>query len=173
MHAWTAEGKQYFTENEQLNWAEADNYYEVTNQGFKKLTLNQLKPSKQTINYGINNSELDKNIGKYLDTSKFGNLTAKKFVTYPDTSQQGDTKGTIQIEETTTAGKKLTYDYDVPFTVERLTAKGKAGTSSLGQSIDWKNYVQEVQLNGQNISQTDYSVTLLNNLSLDTIGKKA
>gem|GEM_PF-3829228 len=172
VHAWTAEGKQYFTENEQLNWAEADNYYEVTNQGFKKLTLNQLKPSKQTINYGINNSELDKNIGKYLDTSKFGNLTAKKFVTYPDTSQQGDTKGTIQIEETTTAGKKLTYDYDVPFTVERLTAKGKDGTSSLGQSIDWKNYVQEVQLNGQNISQTDYSVTLLNNLSLDTIGKK-
>lgn len=175
VRAWTAENKQYFIENEQLKTAEADSYYEITDQGFKRVNFNRLIPSKQTINYGTSKADLDKNIANYLDTSSFSNLAVKKFVTYPDTSKQGETKGTIQVEETTSSGKKLTYDYEVPFMIDRLTAKGKEGSSFLGQSLeqlDWKNFVQDVQLNGQSLSKEAYTTTLQDQLTLDTIGKK-
>lgn len=130
VRAWIAEKKLYLLGNgqEQLTKDDtADNYYEITDQGFKQLNINQLIPVKQSIDYGLSPSELDLNVSKYLDTSEYENMEVKRFINYPNTHVSGDTSGIIQVEETTENGKKITYDYTIPFTVTEpsIAAKGK------------------------------------------------
>ncbi|EOH76743.1 hypothetical protein [Enterococcus malodoratus] len=180
VRAWIAEKKLYLLGNgqEQLTKDDtADNYYEITDQGFKQLNINQLIPVKQRIDYGLSTAELDKNVSKYLDTSEYGNMEVKRFINYPNTHVSGDTSGIIQVEETTENGKKITYDYTIPFTVMEpsIIAKGKNGTTLLGSMIDqlnWTDFVQDVQLGDEALTPDKYTVTSQNQVSLDTVGKK-
>lgn len=128
-------------------------YYEVTTNGFKPLRFNQLEVKEQSIYKNTTNQQLETNVKNYLSTGGHQNLVVKKFVTYPDTSIEGQTTGVVQVEETLTTGKKITYDYTIPFAVSKETEKPKGKAKLLILDIndadkilgasDYKKFLKE------------------------------
>lgn len=179
VRAWQVEpGRNWLYENEQRKtYSDGKNavYYEITKNGFIPITINKLSPKTQVINYGQSLSELDNKVKSYLDTGSYTKLTAVKFVKYPDTGKQGKTEGTIQVAETLSSGKQVTYNYTVPFEVDRLTASANPGSIDLGtdmssQALDYSAYVKDVAFNGQALKADEYTVSPQNIVASSSLG---
>ncbi|MBC1925530.1 BspA family leucine-rich repeat surface protein [Listeria innocua] len=112
-----------------------NNLYEVTDKGFKLLGANRLKPSKQTIPYGITQSEMEKNKASYLDTSAYSNVTVDHISQYPDTSKAGDQKGKIIVTETLDSGSKVQWEYEITFNVDDPTCYGDVVYEIVGDTL--------------------------------------
>lgn len=105
------EVKQTFNEGKQAV------YYEITTAGYKGLHFNQLASKTSSIPIYTTNGYLDTHISEYIDLKGNSNIRIKGFTQYPNTKVSGTQIGKITIEETLTTGKKIQYNYNVPFTV--------------------------------------------------------
>ncbi|EGO8326800.1 hypothetical protein E0T50_002758, partial [Enterococcus faecalis] len=107
--------------------------------GYSLLNINQLKVSEQTILKGTSESELDKNIDQYISTTGFDKIKPVKFVKYPDTSKAGSSEAVIQVEESLTSGGVATYEYTVPFKIDRRnvapSANGVTQKINIGETL--------------------------------------
>ncbi|EIP8069525.1 hypothetical protein LT174_002742, partial [Enterococcus faecalis] len=114
-------------------------FYEITKTGYSLLNINQLKVSEQTILEGTSESELDKNIDQYISTTGFDKIKPVKFVKYPDTSKAGSSEAVIQVEESLTSGGVATYEYTVPFKIDRRnvapSANGVTQKINIGETL--------------------------------------
>ncbi|MFV0560975.1 MAG: hypothetical protein ACK5NA_09750, partial [Enterococcus sp.] len=170
VRVWTLEDKNYVYENEaQKSYTDGFNsvYYEIINNGFRALNLNKLSTSKQEIQYGMTHDALDAAVQSYLDTKGYSGVTVEKFVSYPDTSQPGDTTGTIQVSETLSTGKKVTYEYDVPFSVTgqleaQTVDKYEVVLGSDPAKIDVTKLLKEVSLDGDVLTSDKYTAEITN-----------
>lgn len=153
-------------------------YYEVIPSGFQTLHFNQLVPKEKKCDFGMSNAQLDSKIDEYLSLEDYKRLRIRKFVKYPDTSKVGKTEAILQVEETTLYGRRLIYNYKVPFIVEdtrELTAEPNPQTTTLGRdtsTFDYTKFVYAVKFDGIYISGDKYTVELVNQLSTDTVGTK-
>ncbi len=94
-------------------------FFEVTQNGFSPLSVNQLIPKKMTVAYGSKNTEIDSELKKTIDTDGNSDITVEKFSQYPDTTKVGNQIAKVLVsEKLTTTGKKVEYEYEIPVTVE-------------------------------------------------------
>lgn len=148
-------------------------YYEVSNEGYRFLYLNQLKPTKKEILFGMSRQQLDLELQSYLSVGDYQNIKVKKFVTYPDTSRVAETSAVIQVEETLSTGNKITYDYTVLFDVSDLiSAVPVSQNIALGTdfaTLNYMDFVKDVKRGSQALEPRDYTVTVLNGISTNEV----
>lgn len=93
-------------------------YFEISKDGqFLDVHVNQLKAKKGILPIFSDNQYLDQHIKEYVDLRGYSNIEVKKFSAYPKTNKTGETSGKIVVEETLKSGKKVQWEYEVPFTV--------------------------------------------------------
>ena len=139
-------------------------YYEITTNGYRRLDINTLTPTEQSIERGASQASLDSQVSRFLDTSGKENLRVVRFVDYPDTSNVGTTSGTIRVEETLSTGKIVSYDYTVPFVVTlklEVTAKpdNKVLLGTDMNTVDLRQFV-DVEVNGEKLDDDKYEVEM-------------
>lgn len=139
-------------------------YLELGNSGYDLLTFDRAKAVEQTVKVGTTPEEIDQIIGTSLDLSATKDVSIVGFMQYPDTSTKGTSKGTVRVEETLTTGKKVQYDYEVPFIVQAGDLNIKEitnGNFTFGET-KWANSQSEIQAVGAiapTITISDYSDT--------------
>lgn len=94
-----------------------DLYLQITKNGFKVLNFNQLKGKTTNIPIYSTEEYLDEHINEYIDLRGYTNISIKEFSQYPNTKASGQQKGKIIVEETSTTGKNVQYEYEVTFTI--------------------------------------------------------
>ncbi|WP_445448028.1 putative mucin/carbohydrate-binding domain-containing protein [Enterococcus lactis] len=139
-------------------------YYEITTNGYRKLDINTLTPTEQSIERGASQASLDSQVSRFLDTSGKENLRVVRFLDYPDTSTLGEKTGTIQVEETLSTGKTVTYDYTVPFVVTpklEVTAKpdSKVLLGTDMNTVDLRQFL-DVEVDGEQLDDDKYEVEM-------------
>ncbi|MFV0559379.1 MAG: hypothetical protein ACK5NA_01495, partial [Enterococcus sp.] len=150
-------------------------YYEVTSSGYEALQFNQLTPRTQSVGLNASTSDLDAQLSNYVDTTEYPDIDAIKFVSYPDTSQEGESEGVIQIAEKLTSGKRVLYNYTVPFQVEKLAATTKTLAVTLGSGTDnlaYSAFIDNVQLNGRTYDPSEYTVKATQGVTTQSVGAK-
>ncbi|WP_288394916.1 WxL domain-containing protein [uncultured Vagococcus sp.] len=134
VRGWSSEAdKQYLTSPESekptaLNDKEKEIYYEITKEGYRRLTFNLLEEgsAKGLIMYGTDKKTLQSQAsnGDFIklkqDNPKV-KILGFKDGNYPDTSKPTkvgeSTKGTIIIQEVLLTGKKVNYEVEMDFTI--------------------------------------------------------
>ncbi|EPH94786.1 hypothetical protein D920_02758 [Enterococcus faecalis 13-SD-W-01] len=137
-------------------------YLELTKDGYRMLQLNQVKPVKTTINIGATEEELDTKINGFIDKTAAPDVELVGFVSYPDTSKQGESSGIIQIKEKLTTGKYVYQNYVVLFNVEStiLELKELKNADFDFGSIKKSSHAQTLAAKGESapsITISDYS----------------
>lgn len=149
-------------------------YYEITTNGYRKLDINTLTPTEQSIERGASQASLDSQVSRFLDASGKENLRVVRFVDYPDTSTLGEKTGTIQVEETLSTGKTVTYDYTVPFVVTpklEVTAKpdSKVLLGTDMNTVDFRQFL-DVEVDGEQLDDDKYEVEMISApIATDTV----
>lgn len=172
-NTWTSRNEELVKETEGFD----DAFYELTQNGFRLLHLNQLSTTKNDLTLYTKNSYLETHIDEYIDIGDYENITVK-FKKYPDTSSTGEQTGVISAEETLSTGEKVQYDYNVIFNViddRELSATPNGQKIYLGEDVDLKdysNFVKDVKLGEQDLNETEYKVALVGALSTDTVGNQ-
>lgn len=172
-NTWTSRNEELVKETEGFD----DAFYELTQNGFRLLHLNQLSTTKNDLTLYTKNSYLETHIDEYIDIGDYANITVK-FKKYPDTSSTGEQTGVISAEETLSTGEKVQYDYNVIFNViddRELSATPNGQKIYLGEDVDLKdysNFVKDVKLGEQDLNETEYKVALVGALSTDTVGNQ-
>lgn len=93
---------------------------------------------------------------------------------YPDTSTLGEKTGTIQVEETLSTGKTVTYDYTVPFVVTpklEVTAKpdSKVLLGTDMNTVDFRQFL-DVEVDGEQLDDDKYEVEMISApIATDTV----
>lgn len=148
-----------------------DNFYEITPAGLSLLDFNRLKPETQQIPIGVDQDYLADHLSAYLATS--GQVMCQEFIRYPDTSRPGKTTGVIRVAETLASGKKVTFDYEVPFEVAQLKVTTQPLTQVVGATAvpELSQGIQQVTLNGDPIAPNTYQVTAIAPPVMDTVGE--
>lgn len=150
-----------------------DVYYEITKNGYLPLNFNRLLPNTPRIPINTTTEYLDTHINEYININDYPNIYIKRFLTYPNTNNLGNSKGTILVEEKLTeTSKTVEYVYDVNFDVydlptininflnevneviaESITLKG-----AIGDTVDLtKN--SEVQHNVNDLLESHFILT--------------
>lgn len=172
-NTWTSRNEELVRETEGFD----DAFYELTQNGFRLLHLNQLSTTKNDLTLYTKNSYLETHIDEYIDIGDYENITVK-FKKYPDTSSTGEQTGVISAEETLSTGEKVQYDYNVIFNViddRELSATPNGQKIYLGEDVglkDYSNFVKDVKLGEQELNETEYTVDLVNDLHTDTVGEQ-
>lgn len=172
-NTWTSRNEELVKETEGFD----DAFYELTQNGFRLLHLNQLSTTKNDLTLYTKKSYLETHIDEYIDIGDYENITVK-FKKYPDTSSTGEQTGVISAEETLSTGEKVQYDYNVIFNViddRELSATPNGQKIYLGEDVDLKdysNFVKDVKLGEQDLNETEYKVELISNLHTDTVGEQ-
>ncbi|HHD1574548.1 TPA: hypothetical protein ACN1M8_002233 [Enterococcus faecium] len=94
-------------------------YFELTTEGYKQLSFDRVKNKESSIIISTTNDELSSSITKYLDLSDAPGVEIVGFVSFPDTTRQGKTTGTIRVQEKLSTGRYVQKDYIVAFNVTR------------------------------------------------------
>ncbi|HBI1940005.1 TPA: hypothetical protein I0G98_RS08040, partial [Enterococcus faecalis] len=149
-------------------------YYELTKNGFSPLRVNQLKAKESTIPLDSNNEYLNQHIKDYIDLKGYSTIEVKKFSSFPETDKVGKTSGKIVVEETLKSGKKVQWEYEVPFIVKaELSAEAVSTSVNLGtDSISIDSMVKNVKLGNRELSKGEYEVALKNKVDTSTVGIK-
>ncbi|WP_285047000.1 hypothetical protein [Lactococcus petauri] len=161
----------------------SDMFYQVYKGEFHPLSITKLKQveEKIAIDKNVTNVQLEsllKNGDSILNFSNYANVSPIGFKTYP-TRQNGGQESTavIQVSEKLKDGKTMYYDYEVIFKVkdESITANPNKQTVNLGSDfskVSPYSLVKDVKLGNQILSQNDYTVSVQNSVSTDTVGDK-
>ncbi|EKJ8907058.1 hypothetical protein PJZ01_000867 [Listeria innocua] len=149
-------------------------YYELTKSGFSPLRANQLKAKESTIPLDSNNEYLNQHIKDYIDLKGYSNIEIKEFSSFPKTDKTGKTSGKIIVEETLKSGKRVQWEYEVPFIVKaELSAEAVSTSVNLGtDSISIDSMVKNVKLGNRELSKGEYEVALKNKVDTSTVGIK-
>ncbi|HDH7119306.1 TPA: hypothetical protein PJF81_001041 [Enterococcus faecalis] len=154
-------------------------YYQIYGGEFHPLSITKLKsPEKVAIKKDISESELDDMLrsgDSVLNFSKYPKVTPIKFKTYPKREMENqESTAVIQVGEHTRQGAILWYDYTVNFKVEntKLSAKPNSQEITLGEKIIGENLVTNVKLGNQTLTKDEYTVSIQNTVSTDTVGDK-
>jgi len=91
-------------------------YYEVMEDHFRPLVVNQGSAIKGQISYRTSNLELEQRIHEFIDLP--AGVTPIKFTEYPDRSTGGETRGVILVEEELASGNIIQMHYEIPFEVD-------------------------------------------------------
>ncbi|WP_275400759.1 putative mucin/carbohydrate-binding domain-containing protein [Enterococcus faecium] len=172
-NTWVSRDNQLVTETEGFDTA----YYELTRSGLNLLHINQLQVETYTIDRGMTEEELSRNIGSYLSTEGFDTINVTRFVQYPDTSEVGTSDGVIEVEETLATGGTAKYNYTVPFIVEdstewidvKIPKKLLFGTSDVNKGVVSSPlyYIENAGTKNLKVSVEEINVTNnANNLQL-------
>ncbi|MDM8213242.1 hypothetical protein QUW13_05080 [Enterococcus hirae] len=94
-------------------------FFEITARGYRPLAINQLTPKTLSVGYGATHAAIDHLLANAIDTAGYQNITVEKFTEYPDTTVSGQTTTKVLVSEKLQSGKKATYIYEVPVTVEQ------------------------------------------------------
>lgn len=161
----------------------SDMFYQMYKGEFHPLSITKLKQVEEriTIDKNVTNEQLEtllKNGDSILNFSKYANVSPIGFKTYP-TRQSGGQESTavIQVSEKLKDGKTLYYDYEVLFKVkdESITANPNKQTVNLGSDfskVSPYNLVKDVKLGNQTLTKDEYTVSIQNTVSTDTVGDK-
>ncbi|EMC0702296.1 hypothetical protein VBX86_000718 [Enterococcus faecalis] len=154
-------------------------YYQIFRGEFHPLSITKLKsPEKVAIKKDISEYELNKMLtsgDSILNFSKYPKVSPIKFKTYPKRELDNqESSAVIQVGERTTQGGILWYDYTVNFKVEdaKLSAEPSNQKINLGEKIIDENLVTDVKLGNQTLTKDDYTVSVQNTVSTDTVGDK-
>ncbi|HBI1635440.1 TPA: hypothetical protein I0F70_RS09555 [Enterococcus faecalis] len=154
-------------------------YYQIFRGEFHPLSITKLKsPEKVAIKKDISEYELNKMLtsgDSILNFSKYPKVSPVKFKTYPKRELDNqESSAVIQVGERTTQGGILWYDYTVNFKVEdaKLSAEPSNQKINLGEKIIDENLVTDVKLGNQTLTKDDYTVSVQNTVSTDTVGDK-
>lgn len=112
-------------------------YFELVQNGFHKLNINQITSNDRVISLGTTTETLDKYVEEYLDLTHAPDVEILGFKEYPDTSKPGKTTGVISVQESMVSGKIIQKDYLVQFYVEygNLTFMEVPPVFNFGSSI--------------------------------------
>ncbi|HHD1571919.1 TPA: hypothetical protein ACN1ND_002431 [Enterococcus faecalis] len=161
----------------------SDMFYQMYKGEFHPLSITKLKQveEKITIDKNVTNAQLEsllKNGDSVLNFSKYPSVSPIGFKTYP-TRQNGGQESTavIQVSEKLKDGKTMYYDYEVLFKVkdESIMANPNKQTVNLGSDfskVSPYNLVKDVKLGNQILTPNDYTVSVQNTVSTDTVGDK-
>ncbi|EGO7756651.1 hypothetical protein FMJ00_002475 [Enterococcus faecalis] len=154
-------------------------YYQIFRGEFHPLSITKLKsPEKVAIKKDISEYELNKMLmsgDSILNFSKYPKVSPIKFKTYPKRELDNqESSAVIQVGERTVQGGILWYDYTVNFKVEdaKLSAEPSNQKINLGEKIIDENLVTDVKLGNQTLAKDDYTVSVQNTVSTDTVGDK-
>lgn len=156
-------------------------FYQITNNGYQVLHFNHLENDK---NFEILTSDTQESLNdklknkEFLTNGSYMSVEVMKFSVYPDNSKAGNTTGTIQVREKLVNGNYVYYDYEVSFTVKddlKITANPYKQTLNLGSDfskVSPYDLVTDVKLGNQTLAKDDYTVSVQNTVSTDTVGDK-
>ncbi len=140
-------------------------YVELTKDGYRPLQFNYATPKGGTISISTTDEELDHKVNEYIDLSNAPQAKVVGFVKYPDRSKEGNTKGTIRVQEPLSTGKNIQQDYEVSFTAEEESVFqidqvsdfdfGSVKKSSQEQTIPIKNGEEAPSIQVTNRSKID------------------
>ncbi|MEF3840523.1 BspA family leucine-rich repeat surface protein [Enterococcus faecalis] len=126
----------------------SDFFFEMTADGYKLLTLNQLTPKNgQSIFKNASHAYLDAHVKDFIDIDRYPGLTVA-WSEYPDTSTEGAKPGKLLVTQKSSTGKDLTYEYPVnvnvvPGSVQLVVSDADFGTienNEHGKVKDSKGY---------------------------------
>lgn len=92
-------------------------YYEVTDEGFQQVQLNNFTTNELTVPIYTNNAYFNDHIDEFINVEGLLNIS-KEFLVYPDTTSSGEKEAVIRVEQTMNSGKKIQYDYAINVNVE-------------------------------------------------------
>ncbi|EIB6519548.1 hypothetical protein K9D97_002130 [Enterococcus faecalis] len=156
-------------------------FYQITNNGYQVLHFNHLENDK---NFEILTSDTQESLNdklknkEFLTNGSYMSVEVMKFSVYPDNSKTGNTTGTIQVREKLVNGNYVYYDYEVSFTVKddlKIIANPNKQTLNLGSDfskVSPYDLVTDVKLGNQTLAKDDYTVSVQNTVSTDTVGDK-
>ncbi|WP_368024471.1 putative mucin/carbohydrate-binding domain-containing protein [Enterococcus sp. C57] len=148
-------------------------YYETTNDGLRLLFINQLSPKNTTISQTMSDEQLDAAVETYLEFGNAKNVEVVGFTRYPDRSRQGQTLGTIRVQEKLSNGNYIQMNYDVLFTVHQgLEATTMAQVLTLGETLDLEKAVNEVKYNNTVLARDAYEFEYDPRHDLDVPGRR-
>ena len=156
-------------------------FYQITNNGYQVLHFNHLEndntfeiftsDTQESLNEKLKNKE-------FLTSGIYESVEVIKFSEYPNNSKAGNTKGSIQVREKLVNGNYVYYDYEVPFTVKddlKISANPNKQTVNLGSEfnkVSPYDFITDVKLGNQILTKDEYTVSVQNTVSTDTIGDK-
>ena len=85
-------------------------YVELTKDGYRELTFAKVGIKKNNIRLNTSKEYLDKNLKEYLIFDDTDQVEPVKFVSYPDTSNAGESNGIIRVQERLASGKYIQND---------------------------------------------------------------
>ncbi|EMF0203211.1 WxL domain-containing protein [Enterococcus hirae] len=148
-------------------------YYETTNDGLRLLFINQLSPKNTTISQTMSDEQLDAAVETYLEFGNAKNVEVVGFTRYPDRSRQGQTLGTIRVQEKLSNGNYIQMNYNVLFTVHQgLEATTMAQVLTLGETLDLEKAVNEVKYNNTVLARDAYEFEYDPRHDLDVPGRR-
>lgn len=90
-------------------------YYEITEEGFRPLMVNQTIGVDSEISQSITNEQLEETIADFVELPT--GVSAVRFETYPDRTPRSISEGKILVEETLQSGRNLKYLVSVNFAI--------------------------------------------------------
>lgn len=92
-------------------------YFEITNNGFSPLNINQLQSTEPTILLTTTDEELVKRLTDFIDLRMYDDVELVGFSKYPNRSVSGQSIGVIIAKEKLNSGKYIQKEYEVIFEV--------------------------------------------------------
>lgn len=118
-------------------------------------------------------TQLDAAVETYLEFGNAKNVEVVGFTRYPDRSRQGQTLGTIRVQEKLSNGNYIQMNYDVLFTVHQgLEATTMAQVLTLGETLDLEKAVNEVKYNNTVLARDAYEFEYDPRHDLDVPGRR-
>lgn len=178
VRAWQKEtSKNWLYKNEEkktYNNGKQAVYYEITKEGYKPLQINFATTKKQKISIDTTDEEINNQISHSIDLPI--GLDAK-FVEYPSRDKAGDASGVIRVSQVLESGKKVEYDYDVPFEIvnDRLVVETKNSDVLLGtknENIKVNDFISSVKLGDVILKEEQYTTEIIGFPDTSSLGIK-
>ncbi|KMO46451.1 cell surface protein, partial [Lacticaseibacillus rhamnosus] len=111
-------------------------YFEITDQGYQLLRVNQLVPQKANIPINASAAEMDLRLSQFFKFPDKSTYRIKGFKERPDVSKLGETTATVTVSQKYGKDKTIEADYDVPVAVvKRATFSTQSQTLKLGEVV--------------------------------------
>lgn len=178
VRAWQVEtSKNWLYENEEMktyNNKKQAVYYEITKKGYKPLQINFATTKKQKISIDMTDEEINNQISQSIDLP--AGLDAK-FIEYPSRDKAGDANGVIRVSQVLESGKKVEYDYTVPFEIvnDRLIVETKNSDIPLGtknENIKVNDFISNVKLGDTVLAEDKYDAEIIEYPYTGVLGKQ-
>ncbi|EPI05590.1 hypothetical protein D920_00076 [Enterococcus faecalis 13-SD-W-01] len=151
-------------------------YFGVTDTGFTLLRTERATVIPGTITTEVTDSQLAAQAANYLNLGNNPGVEISGFIQYPDRSKIGSTTGIIRVQQEITSGQYAYYDYTVPFTVtdafEFDIHSQYLTLSQTGNAIDLSKIVSDVTYGDQQLTESDYEITISEMVNTNTVGEK-